>query len=87
MNAASIREVLVAGAQKTLLALDGGEIESLLADHLSAQRSGSGTFVLADYFDFVGGTSTGAIIAAGLSLGWSIDRLKGLYSSLGGRRF
>jgi uncharacterized protein len=91
----SLREVLVADSQKTLLALDGGglrgaftlgvlgEIESMLAEHTRTDRPPGGTFVLADYFDFVGGTSTGAIIATGLSLGWSVDKLKGLYAALG----
>jgi predicted acylesterase/phospholipase RssA len=40
-------------------------------------------FVLADYFDFIGGTSTGAIIAAGLSLGWSVEKLTTMYRELG----
>ena len=44
-------------------------------------------FVLADFFDYIGGTSTGAIIATGLSLGWSVDRLKGMYLDLGKRVF
>ena len=39
--------------------------------------------MLADYFDFIGGTSTGAIIASGLALGWSVDELKEKYRRLG----
>ncbi len=82
-------------SQKALLALDGGgmrgaftlgvlgEMESMLAD-LTGRREG---FVLADFFDYIGGTSTGAIIATGLSLGWSVDRLKGMYLDLGKRVF
>jgi hypothetical protein len=38
---------------------------------------------LSDYFDLIGGTSTGAIIAAGLSLGWNTDRVDRLYKQLG----
>ena len=33
-------------------------------------------FVLADYFDYIGGTSVGAIIAACLSLGLSVERTR-----------
>ena len=80
---------------KTMLALDGGgmrgaftlgvlgEIESMLARELSLTGDRRDQFVLADYFDFIGGTSTGAIIATGLSLGWSVDHLKALYRDLG----
>jgi patatin-like phospholipase/acyl hydrolase len=60
-----------------LLALDGGgmrgvitieilgEIEQLLQRTLGRDDS----FVLADYFDYMAGTSTGAILATCLSLG------------------
>jgi len=77
--------------QKALLALDGGglrgaftlgvlgELEQLLKTQTGA---GSG-FVLSDYFDFIGGTSTGAIIGSGLALGWTVDTLKDLYLRLG----
>lgn len=39
--------------------------------------------VLSDYFDFIGGTSTGSIIASALSLGMSIKDIKTLYLTLG----
>lgn len=77
--------------QKAILALDGGglrgaftlgflsELESLIARETESE----GNFVLADYFDFIGGTSTGAIIAAGLSLGWPVEKLIKLYRNLG----
>ena len=76
---------------KALLALDGGGmrgaftlgvlgvLESSLARATGRERD----FVLADYFDFIGGTSTGAIIASGLALGWSVDELKEKYRLLG----
>jgi uncharacterized protein len=80
-----------AQTQKAILALDGGgmrgaftlgflgELESLIARETEKQND----FVLADYFDFIGGTSTGAIIAAGLSLGWSVEKLTTMYRELG----
>jgi predicted acylesterase/phospholipase RssA len=57
---------------KRILALDGGGILGLLSVEVLAQiesmlrtELGRGPeFVLADYFDFVAGTSAGAVIAA-----------------------
>ena len=43
--------------------------------------------MLADYFDYIAGTSTGAIIATGLALGWSVKELQDLYSNYGGEMF
>jgi predicted acylesterase/phospholipase RssA len=76
---------------KRILALDGGglrgvvtlaflkKIESILAD-----QSGRGNaFRLSDYYDLIGGTSTGAIIAAGLSLGMSVEEIRAHYYRLG----
>ena len=58
---------------KKLLALDGGGIRGVITlevlqriESMLAQQLGAGDdFVLADYFDYIGGTSTGAVIAAG----------------------
>lgn len=86
-------------ARKVLLALDGGgmrgaftlgvlgELETLLASTLHQDQQSRDRFVLADWVDYIGGTSTGAIIAAGLSLGWKVDRLKQLYRDLGEQVF
>jgi predicted acylesterase/phospholipase RssA len=76
---------------KRILALDGGglrgvltlgmlrEIEALLR----ARHGGDPDFRLCDYFDLIAGTSTGAIIAAALSLGMSVDEVHGHYMELG----
>lgn len=78
---------VVTPGTKKLLALDGGgirgvmsleilaRIESLLRHELDAGSE----FVLADYFNYIGGTSSGAISAAGLALGWPVARLQDLY--------
>ncbi len=59
------------------------EIERLLRNDL---KRGS-DFVLADYFDFVAGTSTGAIIAACISLGMSVDNIRSFYLESGKEMF
>jgi hypothetical protein len=38
--------------------------------------------VLADYFDLIGGTSTGALIATGLALGMDVSTIARLYQDL-----
>lgn len=43
------------------------------------EATGNPGLVLADVFDYIGGTSTGAIIAAGLALGQEVDHLLHLY--------
>jgi uncharacterized protein len=79
---------------KRILSLDGGGIRGILTlEYLSAienmlkQRSGRKDFVLCEYFDLIGGTSTGSIIAAGLACGMSVDQLKRLYRELGNSIF
>jgi uncharacterized protein len=77
-----------AEAPKRLLALDGGGIRGVLSlrilQKLETQlrdRYGPG-FVLGDFFDYVAGTSTGAIIATGLALGMPVDALQRSYREL-----
>src|SRR3974390_264002 len=79
-----------ATAPKRILSLDGGGIRGVLTlEYLGAiesmlrKRSGRDDFLLCDYFDLIGGTSTGSIIAAGLACGMSVDKLKTLYRDLG----
>lgn len=70
---------------KKLLALDGGGIRGVIALEVLSRiekvvRSKLGPdAVLADYFDYVAGTSTGAIIAACISLGMTIDAIREFY--------
>ena len=80
---------------KRILALDGGGIRGILTiGYLSAiekelgKRSGLGDkFRLCDYFDLIGGTSTGSIIAAGLACGMSVAELRELYRNIGASIF
>jgi predicted acylesterase/phospholipase RssA len=87
-------ERLSAPGPKRILALDGGGIRGCLSlgflghiEELLRRRHGDERLVLADYFDLIGGTSTGAIIAAGLAIGLSTEDLKELYLDLGGEVF
>jgi uncharacterized protein len=81
--------------QKRLLALDGGgimgvaslQILKALEDQLRSLSLRPADFRLRDFFDYIGGTSTGAIIAAGLSLGWSAQELIDFYETSGPRMF
>ena len=87
------RDRLHAEGPRKLLALDGGGIRGVLTlEILSAiediVRTKLGKdAVLADYFDYVAGTSTGAVIAAGLSRGLSVDEIRTIYHQHGKEMF
>lgn len=78
-------------ARRRMLALDGGGTRGIVAiaflERIEAMlrvRSGRGAaFRLSDHFDLIGGTSAGAIIAAGLALGRSVEQIKQVYFELG----
>ena len=79
-----------ADGPKRILALDGGGVKGILTlgflEALEAElqrRSGDGSLVLSDYYDLIGGTSTGAIIASGLALGMPVRQLIEMYQRLG----
>src|SRR5947207_389208 len=79
---------------KRILALDGGGIRGVLTleylaviEEMLRQRAGRDDFRLCDYFDLIGGTSTGAIIAAALACGMSVRELKTLYREIGTSAF
>jgi uncharacterized protein len=79
---------------KRILSLDGGGIRGALSlgylkkiETILRQREGDPGLLLCDYFDLIGGTSTGSIIAACLSIGYSVDDVVKLYMDLGGKIF
>ena len=80
---------------KRVLALDGGGIRGAMSlgylsriESILRERNGNDPdFRLSDYFDLIGGTSTGSIIATGLALGFSVDKLTEIYRSLGEQVF
>lgn len=80
---------------RRLLALDGGGIRGLLTLQildaleraLRAKHGGQPAFRLCHFFDLIGGTSTGAIIAAGLARGMSTAELLSFYRDFGREAF
>jgi patatin-like phospholipase/acyl hydrolase len=83
------------GTTHKLLALDGGGIRGVMTlevlakieSELQAKLGLTDKFVLADYFDYIAGTSTGAIIATCLSLGMRIDDIRKFYIDSGPAMF
>ena len=79
---------------KRMLALDGGgirgaltlEILGAIESQLRTRRSDP-ELVLSDYFDYIGGTSTGAIIAAALAMGKPVSEVRDRYEKLGRKVF
>lgn len=97
----ALKTRLTSKGPKRILALDGGgirgavtlgflgEIERILAErHDKAGVMKKEDFRLHHYFDLVGGTSTGAIIAALIAVGgYSVTEIKSMYRELGGQIF
>lgn len=83
------------GQPKRILALDGGGLRGILSvgvlqkieDILRERHGAGGEFRLCHYFDLIAGTSTGAIIAAALAKGWTVEEIRKKYFQLGERVF
>jgi len=80
--------------QKKILALDGGGIRGMITVEILAKiehelriKKNNPKLVLADYFDFVAGTSTGALIGACISMGMSTDKIRIFYKKNGKEMF
>lgn len=80
---------------KRILSLDGGGLKGILTlgilkkieDVLGERHGNPNEFRICHYFDLISGTSTGAIIAAALSIGLSVDELRKMYMTLGKQVF
>ncbi len=77
------------GKTRRILCLDGGGVRGLLTLGVLSEleltlrkRAGNEKAVLSDYFDLIGGTSTGSIIATALALGWPVAEISALYKQL-----
>jgi len=79
--------------QKRILALDGGGIRGVLSLRVLSEmerqlrRKYGSRLRLADFFDYFAGTSTGALIAAALAGGRTVEEISQAYDSLAARVF
>lgn len=85
---------LTAPGPKRILSLDGGGIRGAITlgflkriETLLRKQHNNPNLLLCDYFDLIGGTSTGAIISTLLATGSSADEIVEQYRSLGGKIF
>ena len=91
----TLHERLTSPGPKRILALDGGGIRGIVTlgfleeieNILAAQHPDDDDFRLYKYFDLIGGTSTGSIIAAALATGKKVSEIKEMYLDLGGKIF
>ena len=79
---------------KRILSLDGGGIRGALTlgylkkiETILREKENNPKLVLSDYFDLIGGTSTGSIIASALAIGMEVDAIVKMYMDLGGKIF
>lgn len=90
----TLKDKLHLPGPKRILALDGGGIKGALTlgflqriEDMLRKQHNNDKLLLSDYFDFVGGTSTGSIIAALIAYGRSVEYIRNLYKELGGEIF
>ncbi len=90
----SFRDKLAPAKQRKLLALDGGGIRGVITLEVLAgieavvrRKLQAPDAVLSDYFDYMAGTSTGAIIATCLAIGMSVDQVRKFYVDSGPEMF
>ena len=91
----TLSERIRAPGPKRILALDGGGIRGIITleildriESLLREKSGrQADFVLTDYFDFIAGTSTGAIIGTALALGMPVADIRSFYLETGREMF
>lgn len=86
----TVRARLEKAGPKKILACDGGGILGMISIEIlgrveSELRAATGNpkLLLSDWFDFVCGTSTGAIIATCVSLGMEVSRIREFYRQSG----
>ena len=85
---------LARSGPRKLLAIDGGGIRGVLSlmvlakiESMLIEESKRPDYRLADYFDYVAGTSTGGIIAAGIAMGMSVEEILAFYVDNGAKMF
>lgn len=93
MISSSLAHAFLGPGPKRILALDGGGVRGVVAlafleriEAIVRERHGPRQR-LGQYFDLIGGTSTGALIATGLALGQEVGELIETYLSLAEHSF
>jgi len=86
---ASIATRLASPGPKRMLALDGGGARGMISigfleaiEKRLRKRHGRDDYVLSDYFDMIGGTSVGSILATMLALGWPMQKVRAEFERL-----
>lgn len=89
-----LEDHLLAPGPKRILSLDGGGIRGVLTlgfleriEELLAKENNNPDFRLCDYFDLIGGTGTGSIIAVSLAIGMKASEIKEKYFASGSKIF
>lgn len=70
-----------------ILCVDGGGIKGLYSSQVLAEIEKAHNVCLSDYFDLNCGTSTGGIIALGISAGIPMQKIVGFYQDCGPKIF
>jgi uncharacterized protein len=85
----ALAQRLASTGPKRLLALDGGGIRGIISlgyldgiEQVLRARVRRPDYRLSDYFDLIGGTSTGSLIATLLALGWGVCEVRDAYLEL-----
>jgi hypothetical protein len=91
---ATLEDHLFAKGPKRILALDGGGVKGIVSvaflekiEAILKDRYGQKDFRLCDYFDLVGGTSVGALLATLIALGYSMAEIKAMFEDWAGDIF
>jgi len=72
---------------RRILTIDGGGVRGIIPATLLARLEATTGRLTRESFDFVAGTSTGAVLAAGIAAGIPADRLVSLYAERSGEVF
>ena len=90
----NLTDRLARSGPRKLLAIDGGGIRGVLSlmvlariESMLIEESKRPDYRLADYFDYVAGTSTGGIIAAAIAMGMSVEDILAFYVNNGAKMF
>lgn len=87
MRERTLEEHLFGDGPKRILSIDGGGLRGLISLGILEEIEGIVGRPLSNYFDLIGGTSTGSFIAASLAYGRTTDEIRQFYLDLGRRVF